>query len=50
MIRLLLLLTATREVVFARPLDAWVGDSPAYQGLIAEFDASLKGIGILWYV
>ncbi|KAJ1391532.1 hypothetical protein B484DRAFT_408703 [Ochromonadaceae sp. CCMP2298] len=50
MIRVLLLLTATDEGEFARPLDSWVGDQPPYQGLVAEFDASLSGIGILWFL
>jgi hypothetical protein len=50
MIRLLLLLTATEEGEFARPLESWLGDQPHLEGLIAEFDASLKGLGILWYV
>ncbi|KAJ1382293.1 hypothetical protein B484DRAFT_461917, partial [Ochromonadaceae sp. CCMP2298] len=35
---------------FARPLDSWVGDQPPYQGLVAEFDASLRGIGIFWFL
>ncbi|KAJ1406343.1 hypothetical protein B484DRAFT_469530, partial [Ochromonadaceae sp. CCMP2298] len=50
MIRVLLLLTATDEGEFARPLDSWVADQPPYQGLVAEFDASLRGIGILWFL
>jgi hypothetical protein len=50
MIRVLLLLTATDEGEFARPLDSWIGDQPPYQGLVAELDASLRGIGILWFL
>jgi hypothetical protein len=42
MIRLLLLLlTAMDEDNFARPLDAWVGNSSAYQDLIAEIPRPL---------
>ncbi|KAJ1403816.1 hypothetical protein B484DRAFT_404972, partial [Ochromonadaceae sp. CCMP2298] len=47
MIRLLLLLlTATWEGEFARPLDAWVGDSPAYQGLIADANGTERFVGV----
>jgi hypothetical protein len=50
MIRVLLLLIAVDEAGFARPLDSFKSCSPTDAGLVAEFDASLAGVGVLWYV
>jgi hypothetical protein len=61
MLRVLMLLVFIDEAAYARPLESWrplVADADplsvalclaAVVGLIDVFDASLKGIGVLWY-
>jgi hypothetical protein len=61
MLRVLMLLVSIDEAAYARPLESWrpfAADADplavalclaAVVGLIAVFDASLKGIGVLWH-
>ena len=47
MFRVLLALTAVKEIEFSRPLSSFRKD--VHAAWIVEFDASLSGIGILWF-
>lgn len=44
--RAMFYLVKTREVEFTRTLDSF---SPAHPTVLAVFDSSLKGVGVIWY-